>query len=99
MSDRSFGINCLEPSLGKELKVPLILEQVPEETTDKDGKKTWKGKVAKQWKKIQGTPPLPLAPYPEGGSIGNESFLITSNLHTLILGAFFIYYLKQMLFI
>jgi hypothetical protein len=27
-------------------------------------------KVAKQWKKMQGTTPLTLAPYPEGGSIG-----------------------------
>ncbi len=28
--------------------------------------------MAKQWKKMQGTTPLTLAPYPEGGSIGKK---------------------------
>lgn len=48
------------------------LEQIPEESSE--GKKTWKGKVAKQWKKIQQQGPNPQGPlstYPEGGSIGN----------------------------
>jgi hypothetical protein len=50
-------------------------EQVPDESADKDGKKTWKGKVAKQWKKMQqGNPPIVVAPYPEGGSIGSCRF-------------------------
>ena len=51
-------------------------EQIPEEPTDKDGKKTWKGKVAKQWKKMQqgpGATSTLLTPYPEGGSIGEPN--------------------------
>jgi hypothetical protein len=59
-------LNCLSLS-----------EQIPEEMSDRDGsKKTWKGKVAKQWKKMQQGPTqaMPMAPYPEGGSIGESTF-------------------------
>ena len=37
---------------------------------EKDNRKSWKGKVSKQWKKMQGSTPGPLLTYPEGGSIG-----------------------------
>ena len=39
-------------------------------SSEKGSKKTWKGKVAKQWKKMQGTSGVTLSAYPEGGSIG-----------------------------
>ena len=39
-------------------------------TAEKEAKKTWKGKVAKQWRKMQATTGITLASYPEGGSIG-----------------------------
>ena len=42
-----------------------------QQAVEKEGKKTWKGKVAKQWKKMQGTSGVTLSSYPEGGSIGN----------------------------
>jgi hypothetical protein len=41
-----------------------------QQAADKEAKKTWKGKVAKQWKKMQGTSGVTLSSYPEGGSIG-----------------------------
>ena len=40
-------------------------------TPGKDTKKTWKGKVARQWKKMHGSQSgAPTPSYPEGGSIG-----------------------------
>ena len=43
-------------------------------TEPKEPKKTWKGKVAKQWRKMQeATTGVSMASYPEGGSIGMTS--------------------------
>lgn len=46
-----------------------VLDQGP--MNKEHSKKTWKGKVAKQWKRMQGSTPVQNASYPEGGSIGN----------------------------
>ena len=62
-------------------------------------KKTWKGKVAKQWKRMQGSSSAPNTSYPEGGSIGNFFFVKSNiffcylfvekyNLHTHICNAY-----------
>ena len=41
---------------------------------EKENRKSWKGKVSKQWKKMQGSAAGPLLSYPEGGSIGIASY-------------------------
>merc|ERR1712018_732817 len=38
--------------------------------TKESSKKNWRGKVAKQWKRMQGSSSAPNTSYPEGGSIG-----------------------------
>ncbi len=48
----------------------IFILDTGQQAADKEAKKTWKGKVAKQWKKMQGTSGVTLSSYPEGGSIG-----------------------------
>ena len=48
-------------------------------TKENSHKKTWKGKVAKQWKRMQGsTSNTGNSAYPEGGSIGNNHISVPS---------------------
>jgi hypothetical protein len=44
-----------------------------QQSFDKENRKSWKGKVSKQWKKMQGSTASPLISYPEGGSIGKQN--------------------------
>ena len=44
--------------------------------TKESTKKTWKGKVAKQWKRMQGSSSAPNTSYPEGGSIGKSNHFL-----------------------
>ena len=47
-------------------------------TKENSHKKTWKGKVAKQWKRMQGsTSTTGNSAYPEGGSIGNNHIIFS----------------------
>ena len=57
---------------------PLILHlsDPGQQAADKESKKTWKGKVAKQWRKMQGTSGVTLSAYPEGGSIGGHFLFV-----------------------
>ena len=49
-------------------------------TKETSNKKNWKGKVAKQWKRMHaGSSPAQNTSYPEGGSIG---MLIVQFMHT-----------------
>ena len=46
-------------------------------TKETSNKKNWKGKVAKQWKRMHaGSSPAQGTTYPEGGSIGMFFFMI-----------------------
>ena len=51
-------------------------------TKETSNKKNWKGKVAKQWKRMHaGSSPAQNTSYPEGGSIG---MLIVQFMHTYV---------------
>ena len=52
----------------------LFADQGP--MTKESTKKTWKGKVAKQWKRMQGSSSAPNTSYPEGGSIGKSNHFL-----------------------
>ena len=52
----------------------IVLSEQFHQGGEKENRKSWKGKVSKQWKKMQGSNPGPMATYPEGGSIGNVSY-------------------------
>ena len=57
----------------------------------KENKKTWKGKVAKQWKRMQGSgsgTPMQNSSYPEGGSIGKK-FLERENYFFLLMKVYY----------
>ena len=44
--------------------------------TKESSKKNWRGKVAKQWKRMQGSSSASNTSYPEGGSIGKSNHFI-----------------------
>ena len=57
-------------------------------TKENSHKKTWKGKVAKQWKRMQGsTSNTGNSAYPEGGSIGNNHIIFSKKTPQLQRGA------------
>ena len=59
----------------------FFLDQGP--MTKESSKKNWRGKVAKQWKRMQGSSSASNTSYPEGGSIGKSNhFIILLRLPT-----------------
>ena len=71
----------------------MVSDQGPM-TKETSNKKNWKGKVAKQWKRMHaGSSPAQNTSYPEGGSIG---MLIVQFMHTYVSLVFwFLFYLQE----
>ena len=66
----------------------LVSDQGPM-TKETSNKKNWKGKVAKQWKRMHaGSSQAQNTSYPEGGSIGMKTFFEAHNLFLLLLQLF-----------
>ncbi len=60
-------LDFVEPRITNVTVLNVLDQGIPKEAKDK---KTWKGKVAKQWKKMQHSSGNQHAAYPHGGAIG-----------------------------